>query len=45
MKRTVLIPIDTDTQANKPKEVKHMSQKYQALQAYTAQKESYNMQT
>lgn len=45
MKRTVLIPINEHTQANKPKEVKHMSQKYQALQAYTAQKESYNMQT
>ena len=48
MKRTVLIPIDQDmtpTQDDTPKEVKHMSQKYQALNAYQELKDNYSAST
>lgn len=48
MKRTVLIPINQDmtsTQDDTPKEVKHMSQKYQALNAYQELKDNYSAST
>ena len=48
MKRTILIPIDQDmtpTQDDTPKEVKHMSQKYQALNAYQEMKDNYSAST
>ena len=48
MKRKILIPIDQDmtpTQDDTPKEVKHMSQKYQALNAYQELKDNYSAST
>ena len=48
MKRTILLPINEHTfptQDDTPKEVKHMSQKYQALNAYQELKDNYSAST